>query len=343
MNRILKIFLLSVTALTTACNTETETSASEQAINVVAEPVSEYSFANQIHLSGFATGQSNVKLGFMVAGKIKSIYVKEGSEIKKGQLIAELDAESYQLAETIAQAKLKEVADEYNRLSEMHKAGSISESDYVKISSGYQQAKANYQLQQKNLKDTRLYAPISGTLLRKGAEEGEITGSGMPVFVIGTTNPMQISASVPAPERKYVTIGDTAQVYISALDSTFTGTVDIIGTNAEPTTRSFTVKINIPNEAGLVLSGMIAEVTIHTRQQTKGFALPPSAVLEAEDHTNYVFIADEGKQKAFKKSVTTGDLTGNKIRITSGLTKGELVVTEGNTKLEDGALISLKK
>lgn len=84
----------------------------------------------------------------------------------------------------MAVANLTQTQDEYNRLSEMYKCGSISESDFTKISTALQVANSQQRLQAKNLKETKLYVSFDGMLLKRLAETGEIVNVGIPLFMV---------------------------------------------------------------------------------------------------------------------------------------------------------------
>lgn len=333
--------LVCLAGLLAACN-KTQTK-EESPTPVTAQQAKKSSITSSINISGNVMGQHTVQLAFMVAGKINKVTREEGETIKKGALLASLDATSYQLGRNIAKAKYDEVQDEFNRLSEMHKSGSLSESDYVKITTGLEQAKANYLLQEKNLSDTRLYSPITGVLLKRGAEPGEIIGQGTRIFGLSDIDTVQINAAVPEGELNSLHLGDTCNVEIPSLNRSFSGTITLIGAAAEPSTRTFTIKIDIPNTDLTLRPGMVAEVTIPDTETTSLIAVTPSAILKDLDNTYFVYVADTQKQKAYKRKVSIGEITGNQITILSGLNINEWVITGGQENLQDGSAINLKK
>jgi len=203
-------------------------------------------------------------------------------------------------------------------------------------------AKAQQRLQAKNLSDTRLYSPISGVLLKKITEEGEIIGVGLPLFVVSEIQTVKVNASVPESDLHYIHIGNGADVYVSALDSTFTGKITEIGSVAEATTRTFTVKIELKNPHKLIRPGMTAEVKIKTDKMRQSITIPANAILHDIDNSSYVFIADTIKNQAFKRKISLGNILDNNIEVFSGLTTGELIIVSGQQKLNNGSLIALK-
>jgi membrane fusion protein, multidrug efflux system len=309
---------------------------------VIAQKVEKSLINREISASGNIEGNKTARLGFLVAGKINYIAGEEGSSIGAGQLLASLDPESYRIAKDMADANLAQVQDEFNRLNMMHERKSLSESDYVKISSALKAAKAQQQLQNKNLLDTKLYAPFKGVLLKKLAEAGEIIGPGLPLFAVSDISTVKVIAAIPENDLQQIKIGSEARVYISSIDSTLTGRIIEIGSVSEPATRSFNAKIILKNPGWKIRPGMTAEIKISSGRKAEIIAVPGEAVLREPDNSAYVFVVDQTKKQAMKRKVSLGQMAGNKIEITSGISPDEIIVLGGQHKLNDGAFIVLK-
>lgn len=295
-----------------------------------------------INASGNIIGNKTVRLGFLVAGKIEYIAAQEGETIKQGEILANIDPESYEIALEMADANLNQMQDDYNRIKELHDRASISESDFIKITNGLRAAKAQRKLHEKNVEDTKLYSPISGVLLKRGVEEGEIIDKGIPVFGVSDIYTVNVVTSVPEMELQYIKLGNKAKVYIPSLDSTFTGEIKEIGSLAEPTTRTFDVKIELNNPNLLIRPGMTAEVIIHTGKSKKIISLPAGSILHDINNASFIYVVDTTLMQAFKRTISLGKITGNNIEIVSGLDKEELVVISGQQKLTSGAFIKIK-
>ncbi len=313
----------------------------DKPVPVIAEKVQTDSVLRSIDVSGNIEGFTTVKLGFMVAGKISHIAVAEGRPVSKGSLLATLDAENYRIAKEIADIQVLQATDEFNRLKQMYDRNSLSESDFKKIDFALQAAIAQQKLHAKNLSETRLYAPINGILLKKLAEVGEITASGMPVLVISDISRVKVNAYIPENRLSEVKIGQQAKVYIAALDKTYTGKVTEVGGMADPATRAFTVKIEVSNPGNVIRPGMIAEISIPSLQSQPMVAIPASAILRTPEGQSYVFIADAENQQAFVRNISIGSAYGEKIAIVSGLNTGEMIITGGQHKLSNGTRISI--
>jgi RND family efflux transporter MFP subunit len=311
----------------------------ETAIPVVTMRAAKISSDNELSLSGNIEGKRTVRLGFLVAGKIESIAAEEGQFVTQGQVLASLDPTSYSIAKEIADVQVSQVQDEYDRLKVMHDRNSISESDFTKISLGLQQAKAQQKFHAKNLADTKLYVPFSGVLLKKLAEVGEITGTGLPLFVVSDIRTVKVTAFIPENELHLIKLGQEATVSVSSFSQLYKGKVTEVGSAADPASRAFTVWIRIDNPGLLIRPGMIAEVKISGSEQRSTLVVPMEAVQHDPSNLSYVFIADSLQQKAFRRNVSLGKIIDNQIEITSGLVENEIVVTGGQQKLVDGMKI----
>jgi len=312
-------------------------------IAVKAENVQLTPMINEVSVSGNIEGNTTVKLGFMIAGKINFVSNKEGENISQGQLIASLDPTNYSIAKGLADVQVNTATDEFNRSQIIHDRGSLSESDFSKASFSLQQAKLQQQLQQKYLSDTKLNSPISGVLLKRDAEVGEIVGIGSPLFTVADIRKVKMLAYVPEGELHEIKIGQSANVIISSLDKTFTGKVTEVGSTAEATSRAFTIKIEIENPGLLIRPGMIAEARIATNNKRQAILIPAECILQDLSNQSFVFVVDKAQNKAFKRRISFGNMIDNRIIVVSGLTENELVVTGGQKNLTDGALISITK
>jgi len=340
-NRLIQVLVISILLLT-GCNGKNSTEAKQEAVVVLLKSIETVTLDKTLSVSGDIEGNKTVRLGFMVAGKINFIAAEEGQKVQAGELLASLDPESYQIAKDMTDANLDQTQDEFNRLSKMYATRSISESDYTKINTALKVAKSQQQLQAKNLKETKLYAPISGILLKKSTEKGEIIGIGLPLFVVSDIRTVKVNASIPESELHNLQIGNTATVYVSSIDKDFSGKITEIGSIAEATTRTFTVKIELKNPDLQIRPGMTAEIKIRTNSTESFVTIPAEAILHDIDNSSYVFIADTIKNQAFKRTISLGNILDNQIEVVSGLTPGEPVIVSGQQKLSNGSLITLK-
>lgn len=297
----------------------------------------------EISLSGNIEGSKTVRLGFLVAGKIDFISVNEGEKVSRGQLLSSLDPSGYNIAMELADIQVSQAQDEYNRLKIMYDSSSLSESDFSKIKYGLQQAKIQQRLHAKNLSDTKLYSPIDGILLKKMAEVGEITGVGVPLFVVADIRKIKVNAFIPESELHKIRLGQKAAVIVPSLPDEYQGKIIEVGAVADPASRAFSLKIEVDNPGLLIRPGMIAEVRIIHDTENEVLAIPASSILHDVNNRSFVFVADTARSRASRRDVVPGEIIDGNITIISGLKEGDIIVTGGQHKLVDGSLISISK
>jgi RND family efflux transporter MFP subunit len=337
------LFLLVIFCFQGCKSKKSDHETSELSTAVITEKTARTVVKDVISLSGNIEGYKTIKIGFIVAGRINYMAIDEGQFVSKGQLVASLDPSSYSIAKELADIQVKQVEDEYERLKLMFDNKSLSESDFVKITTGLQQAKAQQKLHEKNLAETKLYSPINGVLLKKLAEVGEITGVGMPVLIVSEVKKVKINAFVPESELNKIKIGQRASVKVNPLDTIYEGRIIEVGSAADPSSRSFPVKVELENPGLLMRPGMIAEVSTESDLKLEILTIPADAILHDYNNQSYVFVVDTAKNLAFRRNVSPGKIYNDRIEIASGLNDGEVIVTGGQHKLIDGSLINISK
>ncbi|AYB31949.1 efflux RND transporter periplasmic adaptor subunit [Chryseolinea soli] len=338
-------FTLLLLLIATACvsNKETPHADADSAIPVSIQNLASQQLPNEILLSGSIEGKTTVNLAFMVPGKVEYISHKEGETITNGQLLSRLELTSYTLNKELSDVQVVLAKDEFTRLSLMYKAGSLSESDFTKAGMAVTQAELQKKIQEKNIADAHIYSPLNGVLLSKQTEVGEAVSAGVTLFVVADIRKVIVTAYIPEGELHQVAIGQMAEVHISALNQSFPGKVTDVGAVADMVSRAFTVKIEIDNKDLLIRPGMIAEARIAGNRNEHDILIPTESVVHDLNNQNYIYIADIKQQKAFKRKISLGRIVENKIQVVSGLSTGETIVVDGQSKLADGAHITIIK
>lgn len=293
-----------------------------------------------LHYSGVLEPEHTAKIGFAVPGVVDRILVEEGQHVNKGQLLATIDATEYVNALAIADAGLEQAEDMYERLDGLYQKGSLPEKDFIDIKTKLAQARANKSINAKRIADSKLTAPISGTISGKMIEQGSTAAPGVPAFSIVKTDHIYAKLSVPESEIGKVKRGTEVNVYIPTLNDTLTGKVSIINPQADGVSKTFPIKVLISNSTGQLLPGMIADARINTGLKTEGITIPAKAVVRDADDLTYVFVLGQ-ENKVIRKRISLGNATGqNEILVKDGLQEGDQLVVAGQTSLKDGATVS---
>jgi RND family efflux transporter MFP subunit len=339
------VALMLTAFATSACVRSAESATNDvgsTAVSVVAQTVTRSTRPWTTTTSGIVHANTTVDVAFEIPGKVITAGPDEGQSVRTGQPIAALDPTEYRLAVDQASALEERATRDRDRNRALLASGGISPADMDHLESGARQSVAAAGLAKKRLADTRLTAPLSGIIARRAIEVGATVAPGQPVYTIVDLDPVRVRVGVPEADVGHITDGASASVRIPSLDTSFVGRVSLIGVAADPTTRSYTVEISVPNPARRLRAGMVAEATITTNATTSALMVPATAVLHdgSMNGAPLVYVLDGARAHA--RRVTIGAARGDSLEITSGLNVSERVVIAGQQRLRDGSAVTLQ-
>lgn len=333
----------------------------EEDINFKEEKVALKTLQNSVTATGTIEAVTSVTVGTQVSGIVNKLYVDYNSQVKKGQVIAELDKTNL-LSElntakanlVSAQSSLNYQAANMERYKTLYKKGLVSADEYENALLTYRQAKEqvasskeSVQKAQTNLGYATITSPIDGTVISKSVEEGQTVAASFntpELFTIAKdlTN-MQVVANVDEADIGNVKEGDRVTFTVDAYpDDTFEGTVKQVRLEATTTNNvvTYEVVISAPNADLKLKPGLTANVTIYTQERsgvlavaTKALRFTPTKETVGKD----MKIVDcKGKNKVWTLNgntltahpVTIGQTDGINTEITKGLKQGDKIVTE---------------
>ena len=333
----------------------------EEDINFKEEKVALKTLQNSVTATGTIEAVTSVTVGTQVSGIVNKLYVDYNSQVKKGQVIAELDKTNLLSELNTAKANLASAQSSLNyqaanmeRYKTLYKKGLVSADEYENALLTYRQAKEqvassreNVQRAQTNLGYATITSPIDGTVISKSVEEGQTVAASFntpELFTIAKdlTN-MQVVANVDEADIGNVKEGDRVTFTVDAYpDDTFEGTVKQVRLEATTTNNvvTYEVVISAPNADLKLKPGLTANVTIYTQERSGVLAVANKALRftpTKETVGKDMKIVDcKGKNKVWTLNgntltahpVTIGQSDGINTEITKGLKQGEKIVTE---------------
>ncbi len=286
----------------------------------------------------------SIPLSFLTGGTAEKVLVEEGQFVKKGQLLGVLDSESYHNLYQAALAKEEQAQDAFNRMEPMYKKGSLPAIKYVEVKTGLEQARSMAEIAKRQLDNCSLYAPTDGYIGKKMIEPGMSVLPDNPVFKLVKINKVKIKVPIPENQISSIKKEDVVSILVAALENRkFSGKVSEIGVLSNPLSHTYMIKIELPNPDLALKPGMICQVNIHIPSLSNRILIPMSAVQIAGNGKKYVYIADSVRDLAIQKDVTVGEMVNDDVIIKSGIIKGELLITEGYQKINDGSTIKIIK
>jgi RND family efflux transporter MFP subunit len=272
-----------------------------------------------------------------VSGRIEKLLVAPGEQIKAGVLIAQLDAREIQAKLDQALALREQATRDLERARKLfeQKITSQAEFDTAQARAGVTAGAVTET--QTALGYTKIVAPFDGVVTRKLADVGDLAAPGKPIVEMEDPAAFRFEADVPEALIGDIRIGEKLPVRISAVTTDIEGTVVEMAPVADPSSRTFLVKLDLPPTEG-VRSGQFGRVLVPTGK-TDAVWVPASGLI-VRGQMETVFVAVN--QHAQLRLVRTGKHTGSEVELLAGLSRGEKVITEGAAELQDGQPISIK-
>ena len=265
--------------------------------------------------------------------RINDILVEVGDHVRKGQVLAQMDKTNLLQSQT----QLENIQLEYDRAFELYKVGGASKQSLDAQKTQLDVAKTAYE----NLKEnTILVSPINGIVTARNYDSGDMIG-GEPVVTIEQMSPVKllvnVSESFYTRVRKGMDVNVKVEVYG---DEIFHGKVSLIYPTVDPQTRTFPVEIKLPNKDLKVRPGMFARVTMNFGTQNHIVAPDLSIIKQAGSGDRYIYVYKDGKVSYNK--VLLGRRMDDKYEIISGVSDGDQVVVAGQSRLTNGAEVSVE-
>jgi RND family efflux transporter MFP subunit len=197
-----------------------------------------------------------------------------------------------------------------------------------------------------NLEEARLFlrkstirSPIEGFVDSTFSEEGELVKAQDPLLRIVQTRPAKAVFHLPEQDVSYLSGGMRAEVTVEALSPRpREGEVSLIGVTSDPSTSTYRLEVDLPNEDGTLRPGMLARLRL-LRREIDGTMTAPVFAVVSEGRRSFVFLYAEGVAR--RREVSTGIVDGERVEIVSGLEEAEFLIVKGQRGLEDGQKVSL--
>jgi RND family efflux transporter MFP subunit len=295
-----------------------------------------------------------------MGGVIKAVYVKAGSKVGKGQIILKLDdvlarqnVIAAQQQAGVLKARLDQAQTIYDRYQNLWKQNIGTELNVINakaevdaLTSQLRAAQAQVGAAQEQLSQTNVTAQISGVIDQVNVKVGELFSpqtAADPRAGIRIVNNSSIKMVTEVPENYFTRIrkGDPVEVVVPESGKpAYQSSINVVGAAVNPVTRSFTAEAKLPPDPWLK-PNQLATMKILDYQSKNAVTVSVNLV-QSDEKGKYVYVAEKRGDKivARKKTVVIGVAYDGKVEIKSGLSAGDLVITEGYQTVYDGQSIS---
>lgn len=310
--------------------------------------------------SGIAQAGLRSRLSFKVTGTVSRLPVQVGDSVSGGQLLAQLDPADYELAVREAVAGLSQgtaqerrAGADYQRAQELWENNNISRAELDAAQAADQSARASVrasqqrlEMAQRQLAYTRLTAPVAGAISSVMIDVGENVSPGQTVVELTSGSRPEVQVGIPEVLIAQVRQGDLVEVRFDAIpDDAYPAVITEVGVAPTGAGATFPVTAQLTRDDPAIRVGMAASVEFRFEASEEGETIyvPPVAVGEDRDG-RFVFVVDPAEAGfgiARRRSVVLGDATRSGIEIVEGLSDGDLVVTAGVRRIQDGQRVRL--
>lgn len=287
-----------------------------------------------IQLPGEIVGSRDALLGAALGGYVERVMVDEGDVVRRNQVLVRVDTASHGARAAQARVELEAAQRELERAERL--TGAISEQQLHAAENRVAAARAALRSARVTVGRATIRAPFAGTVATVDVEQGEIAPPGAPVVRLVQLDPIHVSLSVPDRDVVALREGMTVAVTTGATPAPVEGTIVHISPAADLRTRAFEVKVEVSNEAGRLLPGMIAQVQVVGGEEegVEPRVVLPQYVLVTRLDGNGVFVEEDGVARW--RSVEVGSVMRDQVIVESGLEGGERVIVTGHRELADG-------
>ena len=276
----------------------------------------------RIDVVGTVASEEKIHLSARFPGYVKEVFVSAGTRVTKGQALITLDdREIAELKRAAAsQYKLSEI--EYKRTRSLFEKKATTDQALVAAESMYTSARAEYQRVEVMLSYTKITSPISGIVIDRRVEAGDLANPGQVLLTVYDPKSMRLEAPVPVRLIDNLSLEQIVEVTLDRPEKTFTGVVTEIVSEVDPTTRTQEVKVHLEGAGEEVLPGTFGRLWVNTDTRD-GIYVPGTAVYRiGQLDMVQVVEADRG----YRRLVRTGPAYGNAVEVISGISEGEIIV-----------------
>ncbi len=334
MKNITIITLLSAAVVTVSSSVNAAT----RAVSVMTQAVQTQHVSQSLTLVGKLQAAQSVVISPEVTGKVDRIAVKQNQQVKKGQLLIQLDADKVRASQVEAGAYLRDEERKLREFERLVKRNAITQTEIDAQRASVEIAQARLAAAEANLADLNISAPFAGTVGFIDFSRGKMVSAGSELLTLDDLSVMQLDLRVP--ERYLSLIKNEMSVTATTSawgDRQFSGHIVGVDTRINSETLNLRVRIHFDNQDLALKPGMLLSANI-------GFAplqaaIIPVQALEYSGTKRFVYVVDD-KNIAHRREVQLGARVDNQVVIDKGLTIGESIVVQGIVNMRDGVTVA---
>lgn len=338
------LYIIIIVLLFSSCRTEVKEKAANETLQVRVSQVSREMISVPVHSIGILAASEENKLSFKTGGIISQIFVSEGAQVKKGEILASLNLS--EIAAQVSQAEnvYDKTVRDFNRAKNLYADSVATLEQMQNAETAVSVSASTLEIARYNLSHSKITAPDNGVILKQFAEANELIAPGYPVFLFGIKGKnWKVKTSLSDRDIIRINTGDSAIITVDPYPGVkFRAVVTQVGEFANPMTGTYDIELKLSDTDNRLASGFIANVEVYPAKQESFWMLPVEAVVGADGPAGYIYtVSDSFIAKKIKISISM--IYGSKAAISRGLEGVTYVVTEGAAYLTDGDRVDVIK
>lgn len=299
-------------------------------------------FDHYVQTQGKVESENDILVSAKSMGGVTQVYVQEGDQVSKGQVLAQIDNSVMVRSIESMKAQLDLATSVYERQKNLWDQKIGTEVQYLQAKTGKESLEKQIASLQEQNEMTRIKSPINGTVDEVWVKVGENIVPGMPAVRVVNTSNLKLVASVSEAYVTNIKKGAKVIVSIPEVGKEIQGTVSFVGRTIDQLSRTFTVEVKLPSSEVNLRPNMTATVKVIFRSEPSAIVVPVN-VLQEINNEKIVYVAEaKGKQTIARRKVVTVDgVYGNNAQIKEGLNPGDKIITVGYQGLNDGDFVKI--
>ena len=308
----------------------------------------------QLDYSGSVRARTEMNLGFRVAGKVTERLVDIGQHVNAGDVLARIDAADYELSVKSAQASLDAAERQVEtvdlakkRAEQLYAKNFAPKSQLDQATLAYDQAVASRDAArstlaqaQNQVRYTDLKAGEDGIVTATSADIGQVVGAGTPVMTVAVDGEKEVLIAVPEMDIAGFRPGKEVKAsFWSDENLTLDGKVREVAGSADPQSRTFAVRVSLPNDPRVLL-GMTANVEATVGSKANLVSIPLTAMAE-KDGKQIVWTVDRSSDTVHPRPIKVANFTADGVAVADGLKQGDVVVAAGTQFMTENLKVKL--
>jgi len=307
-----------------------------------------HTFRHFITVQGTVESDNNILIPAQSSGMVKKIHVTEGQKVRRGQLLAELDAAILENTLAELEINLNLAKTVYERQKRLWDKNIGSEVQFLQAKTNKEALEKRLAATEEQYRLTKVVAPINGSVDEILIKEGEAVAAGFGTIRVVQLSALKLTAQISEDYAGKINVGDSVLIHFPISNKELSTTIRSVSIVINPQNRTFPIEIALPSQSEYIQPNMLAALTINDYTNKQALTVPVN-IVQKTGSSNFLFSALHDQPQAdslwtvHRRTVTIGEKYGDVIEILEGISAEEYVVIFGFQDLADGQKVYVRK